>query len=562
MRCWSGHGLLSLVGAGLLFGLGPGCSPADPGSTNQDTDVVDIEPETPPVECAEINPAPAQARLMTGVEYDNSVFDLLGDASNPSQAFPPENTVEGFGNNEEAHQISLLLAERLMVAAEAVAASAVSTRLAELTTCDFEGIDPAELGSTCVRTFIRDFGKRAFRRPLTDNEHQLFMDLFARSLATYGSDKAVEHLIQAVLQSPQFLYRATSQSATPVGEGIVRLGGYEVASRLSYFIWNSLPDDELLDLAQADGLATAEAVEQQARRMLEHPRAKGTVDNFYRQWLGLSRFNGLVRNLDSKTPASELAGSWRASLQSFATDAFWQGGGTVEALLLSPTVFLDSQLAPLYGVETPEAGQWVNAGDRRGLLTQPGLMALLAHPNQSAPVQRGVFVREQLMCDHLPPPPPDVDSTPPDPNPNATTRERFSIHTEDARCAGCHALIDPVGFGFEQYDHLGRFRETENGETVDVSGAINGTKDVMLSGEFNGVSELSDKLVQSERVQDCIAVHWYRYGLGHVETDADLCSLQKVQTRFRESGGNLKELIVSLAVSDAFRYRPSEEHDL
>jgi hypothetical protein len=237
-------------------------------------------------------------------------------------------------------------------------------------------------------------------------------------------------------------------------------------------------------------------------------------------------------------------------------------GKDVSSMMTSPYVFMNPRLAELYGVTLPE-GTPVNEfvpvefepEQRSGLITQPGLLALLAHSDQSAPIQRGVFIRSELLCQPAPPPPPTVDPTPPDPDPNATTRERFAQHTEDSGCAGCHALIDPIGLGLENFDQLGRYRADENGLPVDASGAIVGTRDTALAGEFDGGKNLAERLGSSQQLQECLVTQWYRYGSGRVEQAADSCSMAQARTALSESQGNLREMLVALATSDAFRYR-------
>jgi hypothetical protein len=170
-------------------------------------------------------------------------------------------------------------------------------------------------------------------------------------------------------------------------------------------------------------------------------------------------------------------------------------------------------------------------------------------------------VRERILCDPLPPPPPNVDTTPPDPDPNLTTRERFAIHSASSECAMCHRRIDGIGFGFETYDALGRYRAEENGIPIDASGSIFGARDESLSAPFNGAIELTTRLARSDQVRDCIATQWYRYAFGRIESEADTCSVRQAKSRFASEGGNLRELLVGLTLTDAFRYRPEGVQD-
>ncbi|HTV19569.1 MAG TPA: DUF1592 domain-containing protein [Polyangiaceae bacterium] len=522
-----------------------------------------MQPELPvtppgsmPLDCSKVAPGIAEARLLTRLQYDNTVRDLLGDTTAPAQSFPPENTMLGFGNNADAHRASLLLSEEQLAAAEGVAARAVARGLDSLLPCE-----AGDRSEACATRFVTDFGYRAYRRPLGSEEMQPLVELFRSANAAWGFDKGIELVLQAFLQSPQLLYRTESladSSAGRVGDGAILLDSYQVASRLSYFLWNTMPDAELFALADQGQLTDTETVRAQAERMLDDERARETVADFHQQWLGMAQFSGLTRVVPDTDVTNGLNASWADSLAQFVQNVFWDEGGNVEALLQSSSVFVDAPLAALYGVE-PGTYQDPN---RAGILTQPGLMSLLAHAEQSAPVQRGKFVREQLLCHQLPPPPPDVDTTPPDPDPNATTRERFRQHSADARCSSCHRLLDNVGFGFEAFDHLGRFRTEENGIPIDATGIVMDTGDPNLEGAFDGALELSSRLATSPQVEACIATQWFRYTMGRAEQQTDACSLEQVKAQFANTGGDFRELMVSLATTDAFRFRPVAEQDL
>ena len=519
-------------------------------------------PVTPPgstvVDCSAVAPGAAEARLLTRLQYDNTVRDLLGDDTAPAESFPPENTMLGFSNNADAHRASLLLSERHLASAEGIASRAVARGLDGLLPCD-----AGDRSESCADRFITQFGYRAYRRPLFEDERTPLLELFRSGSSQWGFDKGIELVLQAFLQAPQLLYRTESlegSDAQRLGENrmTIQLDSYQVASRLSYFLWNTMPDDELFALADGGNLLDPETVRAQAYRMLDDERARTTVADFHEQWLGMAQFDGLSRVVPGSDVDNALNPSWRSSLEQFVSHAFWDEGGNVQALLSSKSVFVDEPLAALYGVEP---GQFEDE-NRAGILTQPGLMSLLAHADQSAPVQRGKFVREQLLCQLLPPPPPDVDTTPPDPDPNATTRERFQQHRAEARCDSCHRLLDNLGFGLEAFDYLGRFRSEENGMPVDATGVVVDAGDPSLDGAFDGALELTSKLAQSPQVEACLATQWFRYTMGRAEQQADACSLEQVKAAFAESGGDFRELLVSLATTDAFRFRPWSEQDM
>jgi hypothetical protein len=282
--------------------------------------------------------------------------------------------------------------------------------------------------------------------------------------------------------------------------------------------------------------------------------------DFASQWLGIRKLDSAAR----QTPlgaATELNAAWQASLSEFAVQSLWGPDGGIKTLLLSPRVFLTPELAPAYGAPVPAgvaAGELFAAdfaGQRVGLLTQPALMALLAHPDQTAPSQRGVFVREHIMCQPPPQPPPEVNTTPPDPDPNATTRERFKVHTEQPDCAGCHRMFDGIGLTFEGFDQAGVYRTQENGLPVDVSGEIYGSFDKAIAGAVTGPEELARRLAGSYQVRDCLVSEWYRYAMGRFDESVDLDGVKAVAEAAEAAGGGFAEIMVRMALSDAFRFR-------
>ncbi len=502
--------------------------------TPQETSCAPEHGETPP------------ARLLTRREYHRTVRDLLGETEDPTTNFPPEPEVDGFDNNALSHVANPLLVEQLTQAAQELALRAGERGLDQLVPCDSPGQD-------CAETFIDDFGLRAFRRPLSETERKIFLRLYVNTASSVNHEEALVAVVEAFLQSPQFLYRIETIPGTDE-EGMVPLGGYELASRLSYFLWGTMPDKKLLSAATNGSLATLAGVKQQVQRMLDDPRAQQQVRDFHAAWLDLDEFDGLVRE---DAPAESIE-SLRQSLLSFVDGVFWDADGTVNRLMSSPRVFVDSQIASLYGLPVPEQmTSYELPESRTGLLTQPGLLTLLAHTDQSSPIRRGVFVREKLLCAPVPAPPPDVDNSPPDPDPELTTRERFKVHTESASCAGCHELIDPVGFTFEEFDELGRQRSSERGLSIDTSGALIEGPDPNLEGQLENVQELSTKLAESPAVTRCLARKWFTFAMGRPDGHEDQCDIDHVTEEVIQAGGSLREILVALATSQAFRFRPA-----
>ena len=321
-----------------------------------------------------------------------------------------------------------------------------------------------------------------------------------------------------------------------------------------------MPDRDLFAAADAGKLASDAEIETQARRLLETSNARRMVRDFNQQWLKLDQLDGMARNPPDGSAADMkgIGADYRESMHRFLDSAYWERGD-LQSLFLSPVTYANARLAPLFGVAAPASGfaSVDSAPGRVGLLTQPALMAMLAHSDQSGPVQRGVFVRQRILCLDVNPPPPGLNPVAPDPAPGLTTRARFDVHTKMAACSGCHKLIDGTGFGFENYDQLGRFRTEEYGIPVDASGEMIDTGDASVDGPYTGLEELSQRLAKSPRVEQCLATNWFRYAMGRVESAADACSLIEVQKRFTDSNGQFKELLVAVTLTDAFRYRPA-----
>jgi hypothetical protein len=291
--------------------------------------------------------------------------------------------------------------------------------------------------------------------------------------------------------------------------------------------------------------------------MLADPRARDVVTRFFQQWLEVEEIELAVK--DSATYPEHhagLASSWRSEIEQLVSHTVFDGSGTLRALLSSSESFVNAELAGLYGAPTPATGfarVTLDPTQRAGLLTTGAFLAMHANPNQSSPVLRGKIVRERLLCQPLKPPPGTVEINPPAPDPSLTTREQYAMHTEDPSCASCHDLIDPIGFGFEQYDGIGRFRSTENGKPVDASGALTQTQSI--DGPFVGAVELSQRLAESEEVRECFAAQWFRFAHGREATAEEACALSELSSTFSQADSNVQELIVAIVLHPSFRMR-------
>jgi hypothetical protein len=247
-----------------------------------------------------------------------------------------------------------------------------------------------------------------------------------------------------------------------------------------------------------------------------------------------------------------------AETRAFVEHAVFDDEGDLTTLLHAPYSYMNDQLATFYGIDGVSGADFqrvdLDPSERAGLLTMGTLLVFNSHTNQTSPTLRGKLIRERLLCDAVPPPPPTVNPKAPDIEPGSTGKDRFSQHTADPACASCHVLMDPIGFGFENYDTVGRYRTEEGGKPIDATGEL-AQSDV--DGAFDGVVELADKLADSDKVSSCYAKQWFRYGYGRGDTSEDACTLDRLDAQFRDAGGNIIELLVKLTQTDAFLYRPA-----
>jgi len=534
------------VGLGACSSGGGGAPRVDSGTPD-----TDVTPSAGPL-CATRDPGPSPLRRLTDAEYAQTVHDLLGGDLLDVSRLPPGERAQGFDNNADVISTSDLLVGAYEDLAEQ-AGGVVAGNLATYVPCSMSSADAA-----CAAQFVTDFGGRAWRRPLDAGEQAALAAVFADGAAAGGFAEGISRVTAVMMASPQFLYRG-EPGVGPTAElpGAVALSPYELATRLSYLIWGTMPDAALFDAAANGRLATQADLAREARRMLNDGRAHAVVSAFHAQWLGLDKLQGLDKDAvvyPAFTPA--LAAAFAQETNRFVDEVVWNREGTLAALLTAPYTFGDATLAAFYGLPAPSGGGFglIQTGgtQRAGLLTQGAFLSVYGKANQSDPVHRGRFVRERLFCTTPPPPPQNIIIRPPDLDPRLTTRQRFDQHTSDPACSGCHELLDPIGFGFEHYDGIGRWRDMEGGQPVDGTGALSRTD---VDGDFDGAVQLAGKLAQSTELQVCYATQWFRFGYGRGETDADACSLHDLATAFVAAKGDVRELVVALTQTDAFRYR-------
>ena len=495
-------------------------------------------PEQVPVARRAIQGERRVLRRLTHSQYDNTVRDLLGDSTGPSRHFPQEDFIDGFKNQDDGQGITPLLAEAYSAAAEKLAARYIPP--------------PCKTGD-CTGSFVREFGRRAFRRPLSTEEAKRYAKLAA---AARGFEDGARLVVEGMLQSPSFLYRLESSDDPDERR-------WAKASRLSYLLWDTMPDEPLFREAEAGALDSADGMVRTARRMLADPKARQALDEYIAQWMRFDRVLTMVKERSSYPAFTrELAVAMTEETRRFIADLVWNERNFMEFYTARHT-FVNADLAAVYKVVPPaeEFGRvnYPEDSARAGILSQATFLALTSKPSETSPTARGLFVREQFLCQHVPPPPPGASASLPPQRADRpmTNKERLAVHLSNPSCAGCHTLIDPIGFGLENYDAIGAHRakaavtifpEDRKEERkkieleLDVNGYVAGIKD----SDFRTPRELGEVLARTPQCQDCIAKQYFRYALGHKETQADREILERIFADFRQSGFKFQTLMVSV----------------
>jgi hypothetical protein len=492
---------------------------------------------------------PMPLRRLSQREYNNTVRDLLGVQSKPAGNFPPD--LDGDFIFRRYGVVSTLDASRMREAAEAISPTVDVAKLAPCT-------GGASAETACAQQFLTSFGLRAYRRPLVADELSGLLALYQTGRSTLSLDYAggIKLLVEAMLQAPGFVYRWELGPTSPKLEGsVVHLGPYEVASRLAYFLWRSMPDQALFDAAAAGKLATPQDVEAQARRMISDDKAHDMMASFFQEWLSLDQVAARPKDAAAYPQFNDgLKASMSNESLAFIDSVAFQGDGALSTFLTANYSFVDQTLAPVYGVTgaTSSATKLpLDSTQRAGLLTQSAFLTVTGATDGSNPVKRGRKVYERLLCGVLPPPPPNVPPPKP-PSAGGTTRERFAEHDQQACAKACHTIMDPIGFAFENYDGIGQYRTQDNGKPVDATGAItlDGT-----SKPFKNAVELVGMLANSGDVRSCFVTQWARFALSRANTDADSASLNDAFASFAKANFTVRDLLVGIATSRSFNYR-------
>jgi hypothetical protein len=508
---------------------------------------------------AATDPGRVTLHRLNRAEYNNTVHDLLGTSSTPADDFPIDDRGNGFDNMADVLTLSPLHLSVYHDAAQALATEALSnaSERALLMTCDL-----VANGDACARQILKGFAYRAWRRPIADAEVDRLMAVV--NIAKANGDSAEVGLglaLRAILLSPHFVFRV-ELDANPTSAVPHSLSGYELASRLSYFLWSSTPDSALLASAENGALTSVTTLKEQATRLLADAKARSLIENFAGQWLHLRAVDTLEpdHTLFPNVDAPLLL-AMKSETELLFKDIAFQGTPFVQLLTANYT-YLNDRLATHYGLPAVGSNELKRVdlsgnAQRGGLLTQAGFLTLSSHVNRTSPVVRGKWVMDELLCSTVPPPPANVNlaGVSMAKEQGLTQRQALEQHRQDPTCNSCHQLMDPIGLGLENYDAIGAYREMDAGKPIDANGQL-------PTGEtFVGAKELAARVAAKPEFARCVAKKLYSYALGRppVETPGHLDGpTLDALAQGLATNNSFAELTAQIVTSPAFTSRRGE----
>jgi uncharacterized protein DUF1592/uncharacterized protein DUF1588/uncharacterized protein DUF1595 len=508
------------------------------------------------------NPAPGGVRRLLSHQYINSVRYLLGNAAADAVAaadlLPPDQAVQGYlaiGAAETPPSLNYPELWDLSADTAAQAAVADPSRLAEWVPCVTTMQD-----DTCYEEFAETFGRLVFRRPIIADEKTWIVDLAKAARDKFDFMQGIRYALRGMLQYPSFIYleevgETVADAVTPRRQ----LNGYELASRMAFFLTDTTPDEELLDSVDPAGvgLGSLDDIRAQAQRLLEKPEAKATVERRLTEFLYIDAVLSAQKSPDWYPQFSDLVrGAMVEEAQRLITDVVWTRDGDVRDIFTADYTFVNDVLAPIYGFTPPAPGQWKKVSwpeeeNRAGYLSMGAFLARASHSVTTSPTRRGTFIKDRILCEAVPPPDPSVNPVLPQPQPGdvpKTAKELLAAHTTNPTCKACHAQFDPYGIGLEHYDAIGAYRDTDAGQDVDSTGEVDGF------GAFESARDIAAILLsdESQRVSKCIILNYFRGSLGHLETEGEQPALDELHTAFAGGGFKLQQLLVEMTVNPAF----------
>lgn len=405
----------------------------------------------------------------------------------------------------------------------------------------------------CIQSFLTAYGEQLFRRPLSQAELAARLEIVAQVVALGGDVyQGLEYALASLLLAPEFLFRIESVEPDPGAPGELRMTGYSKAARLSYFLWNTTPDAQLLAAAARGELHDAAGLRREVERLLQSPRLQAGMRSLFADMLRFDMFPGLSKDAELYPVfTSEVAQAMQEQTLQTLIEYLLVEDGDYRQLFTQQAMPMNRTLGMVYAVPVEQQDGWdeyqfADASARGGLLSQASLLSLHAHAGSSSPTLRGLFVRETFLCQSVPPPPADVDFTMDEGfAKEATARERLQRHRNEPVCAGCHHLMDPIGLTLEQFDGVGMYRTQENGAVIDVSGELDGKP-------FAGAKGLGNALSEHPGVPACLVNTVYRYAASQPPSTAQQEFIEALQAGFSASGYRLRALLQQLATSEAF----------
>jgi Protein of unknown function (DUF1592)/Protein of unknown function (DUF1588)/Protein of unknown function (DUF1595)/Protein of unknown function (DUF1585)/Protein of unknown function (DUF1587) len=494
---------------------------------------------------------------LTSVQYRNSLVALLGPDLPPTPVEPDTNPYLFYSIGAASTTLSELGTGQYEEAADRVTHAVFddADRRSALVGCE-----PASPGDGCVSQFLASFGRRAYRRPLAADEHARWLAI-AVDLAQGDAWEGLRMAVAGMLQSPHFLYRVEIGEPDPERPDRLRYTGYEMASRLSFLLWDSMPDDALFAAAERGDLDDAAGIRTEVERLLADERARTTVQSFFAQFLDLGRIDGVTRDpVTYPLFTLTMPDSMRTEVELLVDDMVFREHGDVRSIFSTNRTFVNAELAVLYGVEAPGATPITYVpvtlpadGPRAGLLTLGAFLTMNAKQTQTSPTARGKYVRERVLCQAVPQPPPDVNTEiDPPTGEGETMREKLEEHRSNPACAACHAFIDPPGLLFENFDAAGVYRDLENGVPVDATGDLDG----MPLENARGLAAL---LQDDPRVGRCMVTQLFRHAQGRLDTPGEEATIDDIDGRFAAADYRFLDLLVELATHDGFRTAVAQE---
>ncbi|HEX6241974.1 MAG TPA: DUF1592 domain-containing protein [Polyangiales bacterium] len=515
-----------------------------------------------PLRCASEEAAPGSMPglvRLTHRQYDYAVKDLLGVDAAATTDFVDDQEFFGFDNNAAQLSVPANQVSRYQATAEKVAqqASANLASIKSVVSCV-----AANANTACRDRFVDEFLKLMLRRPLTDAERTRYRTLFdaGKDLYAEGDNftRGVRIVLEAVLQNPNFIYRAELRDTGSLDGRVVALTPHELAARLSLTLWASVPDAALMKKADDGALSSDEQLTAEVKRMLADPKAERMYDDFYTQWLELGklRFEKDAKTFPGYDKAAFEAATREETLR-FTRHVSRQG--SIADLYTSNVSFVNATLAPVYGVSAPASGfaqVELDPAQRAGLFTQASFLAGHSDPIDSSPIHRGAYLQKRVLCTTFGQVPANVGSLPARTADIVTTRDQVEVKTAPAGCMACHQRINPTGFAFEAFDSLGKFRTQDHGEQVNASDTL---KIDDKDQNFDGAVDFAQILAGSDTARRCYETQWFRYALQRGEANDDVCLLNQIDARTQKNGATVQELLVSLTLSRGFRFRAQED---